>query len=141
MRPVKISKAAAKNQRLDHEPPVSIADWGWKYHHLGIPTDRKMSGETYLPEFRFYFSGFDASPFGIEWMRFEKDSPISELIRTVPHIAFEVTDLDHEISTRNLNVITAPNSPSEGVRVAMIEHNGAPVELIEFKKNKTLTNE
>jgi hypothetical protein len=134
MRPVKISKAAAKNQRLDHEPPVSISDWGWKYHHLGIPTDMKMAGEKYLPEFRFYYSGFRTSPFGIEWMRFEKDSPISELIRTVPHIAFEVTDLDHEISTRNLNVITAPNSPSEGVRVAMIEHNGAPIELIEFRK-------
>ena len=141
MRPVKTSRASAKNKRLDHEPPVSIADWGWKYHHLGIPTDRKMAGEKYLPQFRFYFSGFDSSPFGIEWMRFEKDSPISELIRTVPHIAFEVSDLDYEISIRNLNVITEPNSPSEGVRVAMIEHNGAPVELIEFKKNKTLTNE
>jgi len=26
--------------------------------------------------------------------------------------------------------------PSEGIRVAMIEHNGAPIELIEFEKNK-----
>jgi hypothetical protein len=32
-------------------------------------------------------------------------------------------------------VITAPNSPAEGIRVAVIAHNGAPIELIEFKVN------
>jgi hypothetical protein len=79
-----------------------------------------------------YVSGFSSSPFGIEWMRFEKASPVNKLIQSVPHIAFEVTDLDHELSIHDLNVITEPNSPSDGTRVAMIEHNGAPIELIEF---------
>ena len=121
--------------RLEYEPPESIAQWGWKYHHLGIPTDQVMPGETYLPRFGLYVSGFSASPFGIEWMRFEKESPISSLIRSVPHLAFEVDDLDAELAKRDLNVITAPNSPSDGIRVAMIEHNGAPIELIEFRKD------
>lgn len=123
-----------KKKRKDHELPESIASWGWKYHHLGIPTSEKMPDEVYLPGFKLFVSGFSTSPFGIEWMRYEADSPISKLIQTVPHIAFEVEDLDHELSIHNLNVITAPNPPSEGVRVAMIEHNGAPVELIEFRK-------
>jgi hypothetical protein len=30
--------------------------------------------------------------------------------------------------------LIAPNSPSTEVKVAMIEHNNAPVELIEFIK-------
>jgi hypothetical protein len=80
-------------------------------------------------------SGFSESPFGIEWMRFEKNSPIDRLIQTIPHLAFEVADLDYELSVHDLKVLTEPNSPSDGVRVAMIEHNGAPVELIEFVKN------
>ena len=122
--------------RHEHEPPESIAQWGWKYHHLGIPTDLVMPGETYLPQFGLYVSGFSASPFGIEWMRFDKDSPISSLIKTVPHLAFEVDDLEAELAKRDLNVITAPNSPSDGIRVAMIEHNGAPIELIEFRKRQ-----
>lgn len=121
--------------RQEHEIPESIEKWGWKYHHLGIPTKTKMADERYLPQFRFYVSGFSTSPFGIEWMRFEKDSLINKLIQTVPHIAFEVADLDYELATRNLKVITEPNPPAEGIRVAMIEHNGAPVELIEFSKN------
>jgi len=125
-----------QNIRLDYELPESIEKWGWKYHHLGIPTNKTMPDERYLPQFKFYVSGFSASPFGIEWMRFEADSPIDKLIQTVPHIAFEVSDLDYELANHDFKIITKPNPPSEGVRVAMIEHNGAPVELIEFEKNK-----
>jgi hypothetical protein len=121
--------------RQDHELPESTEKWGWKYHHLGIPTEYRIPGEKYLPKFKFYVSGFSSSPFGIEWMRFEKDSPINQLIQKVPHLAFEVEDLDYELANRGLNVITEPNPPAEGIRVAMIEHNGAPIELIEFKKN------
>src|SRR5664280_197406 len=124
-----------KKLRSDNEQPQSIEKWGWKYHHLGIPTDKIMPGEKYLPQFKLFVSGFSGSPFGIEWMRFEKNSPIDRLIQTIPHLAFEVADLDYELSVHDLKVLTEPNSPSDGVRVAMIEHNGAPVELIEFVKN------
>ncbi|MDX9772674.1 MAG: hypothetical protein RBT02_04535 [Bacteroidales bacterium] len=123
-----------KKIRKDHEPPEAINNWGWRFHHLGIPTQEKMSGEKYLPQFKFHVSGFETSPFGIEWMRFEERSPIDDLIQTVPHIAFEVDDLDAELRKHNFDIITMPNSESDEVRVAMIKHNGAPVELIEFTK-------
>jgi len=122
--------------RLDHEQPESIEKWGWKYHHVGIPTDKIMPDEKYLPLFKLYVAGFSESPFGIEWMRFEKDSPVNKLIQTTPHIAFEVADLNYELATHDLKVITEPNSPTDKIKVAMIEHNGAPIELIEFVKNK-----
>ena len=125
-----------QNIRLEHELPESIKNWGWKYHHLGIPTKIKMPNERYIPHLKFHVSGFSSSPFGIEWMRFDNDSPFDKLIQTIPHIAFEVTDLDYEIVTHNLKVITESNFPAEGIKVAMIEHNGAPIELIEFEKNK-----
>jgi hypothetical protein len=122
--------------RLEHELPESISDWGWKYHHIGIPTILQMPNETYIPHLKFHVSGFSTSPFGIEWMRFEKDSPISKLIQTIPHIAFEVKDIDYELSIHDFKVISRPESNTDGIRVAMIEHNGAPIELIEFEKNK-----
>jgi len=67
-------------------------------------------------------------------MRFEYDSPIHPLIQKVPHLAFEVEDLDYELAKRDFTILTPPNPPAEGIRVAMIEHNGAPIELIEFEK-------
>lgn len=119
--------------RLDHELPLAIEEWGWKYHHMGIPTTEKRKEERYISHLKFYVSGFSTSPFGIEWMRFDDDSPIHPLVQTVPHIAFEIENLDEELAKHRFNIITHPNPPSEGVRVAMIEHNGAPIELIEFR--------
>ena len=127
-----MSKDELKMKRLDHEPPAAIVERGWRYHHLGIPTDTPKPNEIYLKEFKLYVSGFAASPYGIEWMRFEHDSPVSELIKTVPHIAFEVDDLESALEGKE--ILTPPNSPSDGVRVAMIIHNGAPIELIQFRK-------
>ena len=77
-----------------------------------------------------FVSGFEASPYGIEWMRFELDSPVSKIIQTVPHIAFEVDDL--ELAVIGKELIDEITSPSKGIRVAMILDNGAPIELIEF---------
>lgn len=117
--------------RKDHEPPA-VASRGWRYHHVGIPTKESRAGERHLAHLGMYVSGFETSPYGVEWMRFDPDSPISELIRTVPHVAFEVDDLDAEIVGKEL--LGEVSEPSDGVRVAMIVDNGAPVELLEFRK-------
>ena len=118
--------------RQSHEPPDVVARRGWRYHHLGIPTNVRRDGETYLEKFGLYVSGFPTSPYGIEWMRFEAHSPLHPLIKSLPRVAFEVDDLDSALVGQE--VIYPPDSPSEGVRAAMIVVDGAPVELISFRK-------
>jgi len=118
--------------RRDDEPPGVIARLGWRYHHIGIPTNIPRQDEAYLPEFKMYTSGFSSNPFGVEWMRFEAGCPVPEVIQRVPHIAFEVDDL--EAALQGLEVIYPPGSTSEGVRSAMIIYNGAPIELITFHR-------
>ncbi|MGD2147480.1 MAG: hypothetical protein PVH41_12360 [Anaerolineae bacterium] len=118
-------------KRQDFEPPAAVAEWGWRYHHLGLPTESERPGERYIDRFKMHVTGFESSPYGIEWMRFEEGSPVPEIIRTVPHIAFEVDDL--ETALQDKEVLTPPNSPSDGVVVAMIIHDGAPIELLQFK--------
>jgi len=76
-------------------------------------------------------SGFESSDFGIEWTRFEKDSPVSDIIQKILYIAFEVDNPDDAIKDKEL--IGAISYPSEGVRIAMIIENGAPIELLEFE--------
>ena len=101
-----------------------------RYHHLGIPTTEPREGEVFLPEFGMHVKGFDTNPFGIEWIRFESDSPLPELVKTVPHVAFQVDGLEAALAGHD--VIIPPNSPSGGVRVAFVVHDGAPVEFLEF---------
>jgi len=118
-------------QRQDWQAPPVIAAQGWRYHHVGIPTRTPRPGERYLAGLKMYVSGFESSPYGIEWMRFDADSPLPEIVKSVPHVAFEVDDLEAALEGRE--ILIAPNRPSEGVRVAMIVDNGAPVELMEFQ--------
>jgi len=101
-----------------------------RYHHLGIPTSEPRAGEVYLEEFKIYVSGFDESPYNIEWMRYEPECTLPKLVKNVPHLAFEVDDLQAEITGKEL--LIPPNSPSPGVMVAFIVDNGAPVEFLQF---------
>jgi hypothetical protein len=123
---------ASVNRKGD-EPPAAVSVHGWRYHHIGIPTDVPRPGELYLARFKMYVSAFETSPCGVQWMRFEPDSPIHALIKSVPHVAFEVDDLAAAIAGKE--ILTEPNSPSEGVLVAMILDSGAPVELLEFRRD------
>ncbi len=102
-----------------------------KYHHIGIPTDIPRENETYLEKYKVYVSGYERSPYGVEWMRFEADSPLPELVKTVPHVAFEVDDLEAAIQDKD--ILIPPDSPSEGIAVAFIVDDGAPIEFIEIK--------
>ena len=117
---------------MEIQLPCAVSEWGWKYHHTGIPVKYKLKNERYIPHLKMFVSGFETSPFGVEWMRFETGSPVHPLVREIPHVAFEVTDIDAELKKRKFNVLTAPESPMDKIRVAMIEHDGAPIELIEF---------
>ena len=98
------------------------------YDHVGIPTTEERPDETYLEEFKVYVSGYETSEYGIEWMRFVPGSPVPDLVKTVPHVAFEVDDLERELKGKT--ILIKPNSPSEGVMVAFIVENGAPVEFL-----------
>jgi hypothetical protein len=121
--------------RKGREQPAATSRYGWRFHHVGIPTDVPRPGELYLERFKMYVSAFETSPCGIQWMRFELDSPVHPLIKSVPHIAFEVDDLESALEGKE--ILTAPNSPSEGVLVAMILDSGAPVELLEFRRDRS----
>jgi hypothetical protein len=101
-----------------------------KYHHLGIPTTVPRPNETHLSEYRIFVSGFETSPYGIEWMRFEPGCTLPEVVQTVPHVAFEVDDLAAELAGKT--VLIPPNSPSKGVTVAFVLDDGAPVEFLQF---------
>ena len=78
-----------------------------------------------------HVAGYETSPYGIEWMRFDDDCSLPSLVKTIPHVAFEVDDLEAELEGRE--ILIPPNSPSPGIRVAFIVDDGAPVELLQIE--------
>lgn len=101
-----------------------------KFNHIGIPTKESFDGEIDLPHLKMTVSDHENNPYGIQWQRFWDDAPYPDLVKSVPHVAFEVDDL--EAAIKDEKVIVEPNTPSDGLRVAFIEVNGAPVELMQY---------
>src|SRR5262249_3272741 len=71
----------------------------------------------------------EGSRFRVQWHRFEDESPLHPLIKTLPHVAFKVSDLNGALEERR--ILLQPHSPFPGYRVAMIEDGGVPVEFVE----------
>jgi len=61
------------------------------FNHIGIPTTGPFSGEIPLPHLKITVSDHQDNPYGIQWQRYWDDAPYPELVKTVPHVAFEVT--------------------------------------------------
>ena len=104
----------------------------YRYHHIGIPTTDPQPGEEYNHTGKHFAAGYATSPYGVEWLRFDARCELPELIQRVPHVAFVVDDLSAALEGQE--VLVPPNSPAEGVTVAFIVHNGAPIEFIAFDR-------
>ena len=79
-----------------------------RYHHIGIPTTESKPGETHLKHLKLFVVSHQKSEFGVEWMRFEVDAAVPDLVRRVAHVAFEVTDLSSELAGRE--ILIPPNA-------------------------------
>ena len=95
--------------RQGNEPPAAIARKGWRYHHIGIPTQTPRPDETHLPRLHIHVAGFETSPCGVQWMRFDPDAPYPEAVKSIAHVAFEVDDL--EAALIGQEILIPPNSP------------------------------
>ena len=103
-----------------------------RFHHIGIPTEKPLPTEDYSQRYKLYASGYAKSPYGVEWMKFDSDCPLPELIKTVPHVAFVVDEIEAAIAGKE--ILIGPNSPAEGVTVAFIVDQGAPIEFLQFDR-------
>ncbi len=99
-----------------------------EFHHVGIPTDKKQAEENYLEGGKVYVTDADKSPNKIEWLRFEDGSPMPELLKTCAHIAYKVDDVKAEMAGKD--VLLEPFEAKEGVTVAFVIEEGAPIELM-----------
>jgi hypothetical protein len=106
----------------------------YKYNHIGIPTTKKLENEKHLSDYDIYISGYQENEFNIEWTRYGENCSCPDIVKQLPHIAFEVTDILEAI--KGHEVIIEPNNPSEGLLVAFVVINGAPVEFIQWTDRK-----
>ena len=104
------------------------------FHHVGIPLckDNPLPAESHNPELKMKASGYFETPYAMEWMEFDDKNELPEIIKTQPHIAYVVDDLDKAIKGRQL--VLAPSSPAAGVRVAFVLEGRDLIEFLQFDR-------
>lgn len=58
------------------------------FHHFGIPVQDGNTDGTYSEKAGMYTAD-NPGKFRVQWHRFDADSPLHPLLRTVPHVAFK----------------------------------------------------
>lgn len=104
----------------------------YPFSHIGIPTTDEKNWDGFFEPGKIHYTDFTKDPYSIEWVKFDSDSPMPEMMRTVPHVAYLVDEMEAALNGKEILVETF--SPGEGVRVAFIKNNGAPVEFMEIKE-------
>lgn len=102
-----------------------------KLDHIGIPTKVIQADENYMEGAKVFVTDYANSENKIEWLRFEPDSEFPELIQSTAHIAYQVEDLQTEMEGKK--ILIEPFSPKDGLTIAFIEEEGAPIELMQLR--------
>ncbi|WP_109833176.1 VOC family protein [Reichenbachiella versicolor] len=104
----------------------------YQFSHIGIPTSENKNWDGFYEPGKIHYTDFNNDEYGVEWIKFDEDSPMPEMIKKLPHVAFSVDNIEEAIEGKE--ILVEIFSPAEGVRVAFIIHNDSPVEFMEVKE-------
>lgn len=105
-----------------------------EFDHIGFTSDVKREKEMWVEATRVWVTSPTDTPDMIEYLRYEPDSPVTGPLRTGPHLAFRVDDLDKEIE--GAEVLLGPFKPNEHLRVVFIYRDGVTWEFMESNAGK-----
>jgi hypothetical protein len=101
------------------------------FDHVGLITEEKKAGERWVEATRVWVTSPREHPFHVEWVRFEPDSPVTGPLRTEPHVAYRVPDVDAAV--RGHEVLAEPFDVGNGfLTVAFVQIDGAVVEFMQY---------
>jgi hypothetical protein len=101
----------------------------YEFHHLGIPTQSERPRDRYSAVYAMYTSDDPCRLARVQWHRSKPESPLHPVLKSAPHPAFKVSDVERAIAGKK--VILGPYESVVGYRVAAIEDGGIAVELVE----------
>ena len=104
-----------------------------KFDHIGIVTERKRPRESWVEATRVWVTSPRDHPYNIEFLRFEPDTPVTGPLRTEPHVAYRVDDLEQALEGHEVVLGPFDASGTGFVRVAFVNVGGALVELMQYR--------
>ena len=131
--PVKLMEIDQAKAGEEAKNPVEAGGKRLKYHHTGMPCNKTFENEIKVPHLKLAYLPGQYNNYGVEWMRFDDDNENPDIIKYIPHVAFEVEDIDQAIVGEKVIYHSGRGTP--GIIVAMIEVDGASIEFIELDRS------
>lgn len=100
----------------------------YEFHHFGIPLQDGKEEGIFSEKAGMYTSD-NPGKFRVQWHRFTDNSPLHTLLKTMPHVAFKVDNLEEAV--KDEEIILGPYEPIDDYFVAVINDSGVPIELIQ----------
>lgn len=102
-----------------------------EFHHVGLRAWEKQPEEDWVEDSRCWVTDPREHPNQIEWLRYEPDSEVPDVVKNTPHVAFKVDKLEPHLEGEEVAIPAF--EVGEFARVAFIVRNGLVYEFMEFK--------
>ena len=104
-----------------------------RFDHIGVVTNERQEGESWVDATRVWVTSPRAHPYNVEFLRFEPDSPVSGPLRTEPHVAYRVDDIEASLRGHKVLLEPFPPAPDPGfLTVAFVQVGSAVVEFMQY---------
>ncbi len=100
-----------------------------KFIHAGMPVGEQMEGMTYLEPLKVWVK--NEPEYQVEFLYFEVESPMAAAIQELPHVAFEVEDIDAALVGK---AVLWPKFDLGGAYIAFVFDKDVVVEFYQPKK-------
>lgn len=100
------------------------------FNHVGMVLQEKMEGMIYAEPLKVHITDCTQSPNKIEFLYFEPDSPLPQIMQQQAHIAYEVPDIEEAM--KGAKVLFGPFDMGH-MLLAFVEEEGVAIEFNQFK--------
>ena len=104
-----------------------------EFMHIGVPTRKEHPGEVYKESMKVYITNPDNHDYKFEYLRYMPDSTFNERVRTTPHIAVKVDDIEEELKKCD-EILVEPFPASGGKKLCFAVRDGVIFEFMQFPK-------
>lgn len=101
------------------------------FMHVGVPTTKEQPNEIYSEDLKVYITDPEKHPLKFEYLRFEENTPLPEIMQNNPHIAFKVDSIEE--MAKGAKILVEPFCVDENTQIAFILKENVVFELMEKK--------
>jgi hypothetical protein len=106
----------------------------YQFDHVGITTTIKQPNEDWVEQSRVWVTNPRNHPEHIEFLRYEPDSTVPDVIKQNPHIAFRVEDLKPHLAEPGVEIIIPPFVVGDFLEVVFVRKYDTIFEYMHYLK-------